>query len=191
MKISSILAAAMFSLFVLQVSAQTDAPKGFRKGSVALADGSNLSGLVKDNMRSNASVVFVTEAGTNKKTYNGSELVSAEIEGIKFLCINGDFFKVLCEGELCFLQKSSDASGKPTYNGNEAIFSSGTEGKPNDYFIYNGKDKQLKLISKKNVDQVAAACFAGNTAAIEKAKAINGDLSQIKEAVEIYNNESR
>jgi hypothetical protein len=191
MKISSIYIMAMFSLFVLQAHAQTEAPKGFKKGSIVLADGSNLSGFVKDNMRSNAAVVFVTEAGANKKTYNGTELVSAEIEGIKFICINGDFFKVLCEGELFFLQKSSDASGKPTYNGNEAIFSSGTEGRPNDYFIYNGKDKQLKLISKKNVDEVATACFAGHNAAIEKAKNINGDLSQIKEAVEIYNNGSK
>lgn len=191
MKISSIFITGMFSLFVLQANAQTSAPEGFKKGSIALADGSHLPGFVKDKMRSNAAVVFVAEAGANKKTYNGSEIVSVEIEGVKFICINGDFFKVLCEGELCFLQKSSDASGKPVTNGNEAIFSNGTEGKPNDYFIYNSKNKQLKLLSKKNVNEIAATCFAGHTTAIEKAKSCNGDLSQIKEAVEIYNSESK
>jgi len=190
MKVLSIFITAMFSLFVLQVSAQTEAPKGFKKGTIALADGSHLAGFVKDKMRSDATVVFLSEAGANKKTYNGSEIVSVEIEGVKFICINGDFFKVLCEGELCFLQKSSDASGKPLYNGNEAIFSKGTEGKPNDYFIYNGKDKQLKLLSKKNLDEIVASSFAGHATAIEKAKSCNGDLLQIREAVEIYNNES-
>lgn len=181
---------AMFSLFVLQVHAQTEIPKGFKRGAITLSGGSHLSGYIKDNMRSNAAVVFVAE-GKDKKTYGGAELLSAEIEEVKFICISGDFFKVLCQGELCFLQKSSDASGKPTYNGNEAVFSSGTEGKLNDYFIYHGKDKLLKLVSRKNVEEVAATCFAGHTAAIEKAKTINGDLSQLKDAVEIYNSESK
>ena len=187
MKIFAILLVALCSLFLLNVNAQTETPKGFKKGTIALTDGKQLSGFVKDNMRSNAAVVFVSETGTDKKTYNGTDISSATIEGTKFICISGDFFKVLCEGELCFLQKLSDASGKMTYNGTEAIFSNGTAGKPNDYFIYSSKDKQLKLVSKKNVDEVAASCFAGHTAAIEKAKGINGDLSQIKEAVEIYN----
>ena len=89
------------------------------------------------------------------------------------------------------LQKSSDASGKPTYNGNEAIFSSGTEGKLNDYFIYNNNDKKLVLVPKKNADDVIAASFAGNAAAFDKAKTANGDLSQLKAAVEIYNNRNR
>jgi hypothetical protein len=187
MNILNTLAATVLSLVVLQVNAQSETPKGFQKGTLTLADNSQLSGLVKDNIRKDASVAFVQQTGEKKKNYSGSELAGVEIDGTKFICISGDFFKILCQGELCFLQKSSDASGKPTYNGNEAIFSSGTEGKINDYFIYNGKDKQLKLVSKKNVEEIAATSFAGNTAAIDKAKTVNGDLSQLKEAVEVYN----
>jgi hypothetical protein len=187
MNILNTLAATVLSLTFLQVNAQTEAPKGFQKGTITLADNSQLSGFVKDNIRKDAAVAFIPQSGEKKKNYSGSELAGTEIDGTKFICISGDFFKVICQGELCFLQKSSDASGKPTYNGNEAIFSSGTEGKINDYFIYNGKDKQLKLVSKKNIDEVAATSFAGNTAAIEKAKTINGDPAQLKEAVELYN----
>jgi hypothetical protein len=190
MNILNTLAAAVLSLVFLQVNGQSETPKGFQKGTLTLADNSQLSGFVKDNIRKDASVAFIQQAGEKKKNYNGSELTGAEIDGTKFICINGDFFKILCQGELCFLQKSSDASGKPTYNGNQAIFSSGTEGKINDYFIYNGKGKQLKLVSKKNIDDIAATSFAGNTAAIDKAKAANGDLSRLKEAVEVYNNRS-
>lgn len=188
MKILKAIPAAIFSLLIVKTQAQNEIPKGFKKGTIETSDSKQLSGYVKDNIRNNAAVVFVSETGSDKKTYNGSDLISTHIDGTKFICINGDFFKVLCEGQLSFVQKMSDASTKPTYNGNEAIFSSGTEGKPNDYFIYNGKEKQLKLISKKNVDEVTATCFAGHTAAINKAKTVNGDLSQIKEAVELYNN---
>ena len=191
MKIITALVISIVSLVLSQANAQTEVPKGFKKGTIVLADGSSLPGFIKDNIRNNASVLFISEAGGKKKNYDGSDLNTAEIEGTKFFCIKGDFFKVLSEGELNFLQKSSDASDKPTYNGNEATFSSGTEGKPNDYFIYNTKDKQLKLVSRKNVDEVIAASFAGNTAAIDKAKTASGDLSQLKVAVEIYNNRNR
>jgi hypothetical protein len=91
---------------------------------------------------------------------------------------------------LNFLQKSSDVSGKISYNGNEAIISNGTEGKPNDYFIYDTRNKELKLVSKKNFDEVVSKSFAGNTAAIDKAKTANGDVTQLKAAVDLYNNSS-
>jgi hypothetical protein len=89
------------------------------------------------------------------------------------------------------LQKSSDASSKPSYNGTEAIFMHGTEGKPGDYFIYDIMGKQLKLVSKKTFDKVIAVSFADCTAAIDKAKVIGNDIYQLKEAVEIYNNRSK
>lgn len=191
MKILNTLTATVLSLVFLQADAQTESPKGFKKGTIVLADGSSLTGLVKESIRKNASLVFTTSEGDKKKNYDGSELAAAEIDGTRFICINGDFFKVLCDGDLCFLQKSSDASTKPTYNGNDAIFSSGTEGKLNDYFIYNSKIKQLKLVSKKNLDEVITASFDGCTAAIEKAKTVNSDLSQLKAAVEVYNNRNK
>lgn len=191
MKIINLLTLCVVSLVLTQANAQPEAPKGFKKGALILADGSSLPGFIKDNIRSNASVSFIAETGGKKKNYDGSDLNGAEIEGTKFICIKGDFFKVLSEGELNFLQKASDASGKPTYNGNEATFSSGTEGKLNDYFIYTTTSKQLKLVSKKNVDEVIAASFSGYTAAIDKAKTVNGDLSQLKDAIELYNNRNR
>lgn len=187
MKKSQSLLLFAFSLLFIQANAQSEAPKGFKKGTIVLSDGSSLSGSVKDNMRSNASIMFMDQSGSNKKKYSGSELLSTEIDGEKFLCISGDFFKVLCQGELNFLQKSSDASSKPVYNGNEAVFSNGTEGKPGDYFLYSTANKELKLVSKRNMDEVIKTSFQNHTAAIDKAKTVNGDLSQLKDAVEIYN----
>lgn len=188
MKSLKILSAFVLSIAFLQVNAQTEIPKGFKKGSVVLSDNSSLSGYIKDNIRKKSSVTLVNETGDKKTNYNGSDLVSAEIDGVKFICIHGDFFKVISEGEVDFLQKSGDASAIPSFNGNEAIFSNGTEGKPDDYFIYNSRNKELKLVSKKNFDEVVAKTFASNAAAIDKAKTANGDIAQLKDAVDIYNN---
>lgn len=189
MKNLKIILVVVLSFYFAVTQAQSEAPKGFKKGTLTLADNSTVSGNIKSNIRSSASVVFVSEEGGKKKNYDGAELISAEIDGTKFICIKGDFFRVISNGGLSFLQKASDASDKPTYNGSEAVFSSGTEGKPDDYFIYDSRNKELKKISKKNFDEVTAAAFAGNAAAIDKAKAINGDIAQLKDAVDIYNSQ--
>lgn len=175
------------TLICLQSHAQEEAPKGFKKGTLTLADKSVLNGYVKDNIRNSASVILINGSGDKKKTYDGSALSSAEIDGTKFLCINGDFFRIICEGNLNFLQKESDASGKPSYNGTEAVSMNGTEGSRGDYFIYDNKSRQLKLVTKKNFDVVIAGAFANNTAAIEKANTARNDLPRLKEAVESYN----
>ena len=187
MKLSSNLLAATLCLALVKASAQTDPPKGFLKGTIELADGSSLTGWIKDHMRSNASVVFLSNPTAKKKNYDGSQLNSVEIDGVKFLCVKKDFFKILSEGELDFLQKSSDVTGKVYYNGIEPAVALGTPGKPGDYFLYSTTKQELKLITKKNRDEVIATSFANDAAAIEKAKTVNDDLGQLKDAVDIYN----
>jgi hypothetical protein len=187
MKITKSIAAFVLSLSFFSAVAQTETPKGFSKGSVTLSDGSVVTGFIKEKIRGGASVTLVTETDGKKKTYDGDKLTSVQIDAEKYLCFNGDFFKVISEGELSFLQKASDASSKPSYNGTEASFSNGTEGKPGDYFIYTAASKQLKLVSAKTFDKIIAETFAGNTAALDKAKTINGDIAQLKDAVDVYN----
>ncbi len=185
MKIFKMLSALVLSVTLLQASAQNDVPKGFGKGTLVLAENSTVSGYIKDNSRRDASVILLRDG--KETTYKGSELVSMETTAGNFICINGDFFKIAANGELSFLQKSSDASSQVTFNGTDAMFNSGTEGRPGDYFIYNNKSKQLKLVSKKNLNEVIAKSFDGYTPAVEKAKAAQSDITLLKEAVEIYN----
>ena len=177
---------AALSLFLLQATAQTEAPKGFGKGKIVLPDNTIVSGFIKDNIRKNASVVLLVDGKETK--YDGADIVSVEIDGTSYTCVKGDFFKVVCNGELAFMQKSSNASSKPTYAGNQVLFLSGTEGRPGDYFIYENKNKQLKLVSKKNLNDVVTGSFEGYGPAIEKAKAAQGDIALLKDAVESYNN---
>src|SRR5689334_17709934 len=175
MKFSQALMAFTLALGSLSVTAQDAVPKGFKTGTISLANGTSASGFVKDNIRNNASIVFLNEPNGKKITYDGTHLNALEIEGVKFICINNDFFKVLSEGELNFLQKSSDAKGKVFYNGMESVVSSGTDGKPGDYFIYRNSSRELKLITNKNFGEVISASFQNYSAAIEKAQSASGD----------------
>ena len=163
MKFSRNIMAITFALGSLSLTAQVAAPKGFKTATVSLDNGSSMSG-------------FLNEPGGKKMTYDATQVNAVNVEGVKFICINNDFFKVLSEGELNFLQKSSDAKGKVFYNGLESIVSSGTDGKPGDYFIYRNSTRELKLITNKNLNEVVSSSFQNYSAAIEKAKTANGDL---------------
>jgi hypothetical protein len=183
MKIKTFLCTAVVSIATATAIAQTEIPAGYSKGNITLANGSILSGYIKENIKKSASVNFIDNTG--KKTYEGSEINGIAIGAENFICINGDFFKALSAGKLNFLQKTSNAASKASYNGAEAVFNSGTEGKIGDYFSYAGKI--LKLLNKKTVDAFISTDLKGCAAAIEKAKAINGDIAKLQEAVEIYN----
>jgi hypothetical protein len=168
--------------------AQSKIPDGYKKTSIQLFNGTSLNGYTKDNMKKSASVVFIENETTKKITYDGSQINSIKIEDENFLCVGGDFFKIISDGKLTFVQKQSNAADKVSYNGSEAVFNSGTEGKIGDYFIYSNTNNKLKLINKKSIAAFIETDLAGNIAAIEKAKTIDGDLSKLKEAINIYNN---
>ena len=65
MKIVKFLSAFILGLALIPAKAQSDLPKGFKKGSLVLAN-SSLWGYVKDNLRSNASVAFIADTETRK-----------------------------------------------------------------------------------------------------------------------------
>ena len=188
MKKIQLFIAILLSTTFLQLKAQDEIPKGFVHGKIILSDSTVVTGYIKESIHSNAAVSMITAAGEKKKTYDGSNLVAVEIDSTRYLCIKGDFFRIVCEGELSFLKKESDASRKPVYNGTEALFLNGTEGKINDYFFYNKQQQQLKLLTKKNRAEVVSNSFNNCTAAISKATEAGDDLSRLNQAVDIYNN---
>lgn len=185
------MAAFFLLLMASAANSQELAPKGFVKGRIKLADNSEVSGYIKENIRNKASIILQLDSGGKKIALDGDKLASVSFDAEKYICIKGDFFKVLCEGELYFLQKSSDASSKPVYVGAEAMFINGTEGKPGDYFLYNQGLQQLKLVNNKNVTAVTAQSFVNCEAAIAKAKEAAADVAVLKDAVIIFNNRNR
>jgi hypothetical protein len=188
MKIKPFLSFVTLSLFVAVTNAQTAIPEGYTKAIITLDNGSALSGYIKENIKKSSSVTFIDETGNNKKVYEGRNINALTTATGNFICVNGDFFKTLSAGKLNFIQKQSNSSGNASYNGAEAIFNSGTEGKIGDYFIY--ADKKLKLLNKKTIDAFINTDLIACAEAVEKAKTINGDMAKLQQAVEIYNNYS-
>jgi len=185
MKTKNNLLVLALSILSLVATAQ-EAPKGFIKGSIVLTDGNTVSGFIKEKIRSNASLTLL-DGENKKKNYDGSALQSASIGEDKFICIKGDFFKIIEDGSIKFLQKSSDASFKPVYNGNQAVFINGTEGNPGDYFLYISSSRELKHLNRKTVSTVVAESFGKCEQALAKANAINNEISKLNEAVQEFN----
>ena len=172
-------------IFSAAANAQTNIPADYSKGSITLADGSVVTGYIKDNLKKSASVSFIDNSGSNKKSYDASQINGIKIETAEYSCIKGDFFKSLSAGKLNFLQKASNSAGKISMNGSQPVYYSGTEGKVGDYFVY--ADNNLTLINKKSVEAFINTNLTGCTAAVEKAKTINGDIAKLQEAVDIFN----
>jgi hypothetical protein len=176
---------ATFCHAALAGTAVAQAPEGFSKGSITLSSGTVINGFVKNTIKKDASIQFIETATSKKNIYDGKQLNAVTIDNTNYLCKNGDFFAAICEGKISFLKKASDASTKVSYNGNDAMFNTGTEGKIGDYFILSSN--QLKRITKKTVNTFIETDLANCTAAIEKAKAINGDVSALADVVTIFN----
>jgi hypothetical protein len=181
-----LLAAASLIFASLVATGQSETPKGFTKGSILLTDSTVVSGYIKEKIRGNASLTLL-DAENKKKTYDGSSLLSATIGDEKFCCIKGDFFRVIEDGAIKFLQKASDASYKPVYNGNQAVFINGTEGSPGDYFLYITSTRQLKHLNRKSVSAVVAESFGTCAQALVKAKVIKDEISRLNEVVQVFN----
>ena len=164
--------------------AHAQAPAGFVKGAVTLSNGTVVTGYVKESIKKNASISF-TDATSSKQQYEGSQINGALVDTVNYLCIKGDFFKTICTGKICFLQKASNASNKASYNGTDAVFTSGTEGKIGDYFVFS--NNQLTYLTKKSVNDFISGQLASCTPAAEQAKAANGDIALLAAAITTFN----
>jgi hypothetical protein len=161
-------------------------PAGFVKGTVTLSSGTVVDGYIKESIKKNATLNFIQAEGAAKIQYDGNQISAATIDSITYQCIKGDFFKVISNGKIAFLQKASNAANKASYNGTEAVFTNGTEGKIGDYFVYT--NTQLTHLNKKTVGNFITQQLGSNTAAVEKAKAANGDITLLADAVSLFNN---
>ncbi len=191
MKLFNALLTAACCIISTGIHAQNDIPKGFSKGNITLPGNTIVAGYVKDNLHSNGTISIITDGNDRRKNYSANEIMAALIDSTRFICIKGDFFRVISEGELYFLQKASNASNQPIYNGAEAIFIKGTEGRVNDYFFYDNRLGQLKLLTKKNRNEMIAGTFNNCAAAIARAGEAGEDLAQLRQAVDIYNQRSQ
>ena len=129
--------------------AQSNIPEGFVAGKIILSNGTEVAGYLKDNIRKKSSIVFYNPANNKKEILDANSLNEVSVNDSKYLSLYGDFFKVVTTGEHAVLIKSSDAAGKPYYNGVETVINKGTDGKIDDQFEYTINTNELKPIHKK------------------------------------------
>ena len=82
MKIFKLFTTMLLSASLFSANAQSDIPAGYTPGTVTLANGSTISGLIKNNIRKNASVTVINETDKKKTDYNGDDLLTAQVDGI-------------------------------------------------------------------------------------------------------------
>lgn len=140
---------AITLFFGFGAMAQTTIPEGFVAGKIILSNGSEFAGYLKDNMRKKSSIIFYNPSNNKKETLDANTLTEVSINNSKYICLYGDFFKILTPGEHAILVKSSDAAGKPYYNGVETVINKGTDGKIDDQFEYAANTNELKPLPKK------------------------------------------
>lgn len=175
--------------FALVQNGLAQIPDGFTSGTVTLNTGVVMNGYIKESFKKNATISFLDSAEKNKKILSGQELSKISIGTVNYICYLGDFFKVIVEGEMSFLEKCTDASGKVSYNGSEPILSAGTEGKVGDHFLF--EKNQLTLVSKKTMASLVNEKFKASPDALTKAKTVTNNIVDLADAVSIYNKRNK
>jgi hypothetical protein len=170
------------SFSVNNVVAQT--PASYVQGNITLSNGTKQEGFIKNNLAQKGTIQFIAVGNTKKTTYDGTELSSVNFDNNTYQCISGDFFKIICTGKICFLQKASKTSSKILYSGSTPIGVAGTNGKLGDYYIYNNNN--LQLLTKKNVQSILIETCKDCTNPLPQVN--TNDLLSVGAIVTAYNN---
>ena len=182
------LAAILSFLFSLGLLAQASSsiPEGFSSGSLVTADNLTNSGFVKNNMKKNGEIIFISADGKKTK-YNAAGVSALTIDTTHYLAVENAFYKVVKDGsKLRLLRKASQSSGIH-YNGTDPILVNAGEGVYDDYFIQTISTRKLQLVRKKDFQKVFAATCADCATLTEELKSNKISFTDIELAVVTYN----
>ena len=161
-------------------------PDGFSTGSIAMADNTILEGYVKNNMKKNGEVIFLSVDGKKTK-YTASQVSTVTLGNDHYVVANNAFYKVVTDGvKIKLLRKASNASGIQ-YNGSEPIIVDAGEGAYDDYFIQTVSTKKLQLVRKKDFQKIFTSVCSDCTTLTDDLKANKIGFAEIEKAVALYN----
>lgn len=184
--LTAVLLFALFLTLNAQNSVSNPVPEGFTTGSIVMPDNTVHEGHLKNNLKKNGEVVFISADGKKVK-YNASQLSGLSVGNENFTVINNAFYKIIREGaKLKLLRKASNSSAIQ-YNGSEPIAVSAGEGDYDDYFVQTVLTKKLQLVRKKDFAKIFSSICADCTTLSEDLKANKIGYGEIEQAVTIYN----
>lgn len=169
-----------------QTSVSNPIPEGFTTGTVITPNNSTLEGYVKNNLKKNGEVIFISSDGKKTK-YNASQVSGLTIENNKYIVANNAFYKVVTDGAKIKLLRKASSSSAIQYNGSEPIAVNTGEGGYDDYFIQLVATKKLQLVRKKDFSKVFASVCADCATLTDDLKANKIGFAEIEQAVSAYN----
>ncbi len=180
--------AVLFTVLAPPASSLAQAPAGFKTGYIITHDNNRQEGYIKENFGSKSTLQFQA-AGGKKITYSAADIKETGIESNVYISQLGDFFKVVSTGTKASLfQKVSSSKGQVIYNGSEAVgVSAGTEGSINDFFLKTGKDNTLRLLTRKNFQQVLTTYCIDCPVFVENIKTNKQEFTEIEKVIQRSN----
>lgn len=188
MKQLQLAAILLVSSFLLnaQSSSSSPIPEGFSLGSVTMPDNTTFEGYLKNNLKKNGEVIFVSSDGKKTK-YNASQLSGLTMGNEKYIVENNAFYRIAKEGAKMRLLRKASNSTAIQYNGSEVVAVTAGEGGYDDYFIQLASSRKLQLVRKKDFAKLFSSIFADCTTLTDDIKANKIGFGEIEQAVDIYN----
>jgi hypothetical protein len=148
-----------------------------------------MEGVVKLSSGEKRKLIFLSSEN-KRKVYTPSEIKNFSIDSINYISYCNDFYEEVSAGlKATLYKKITDYSSEKIYNGIEMVgFVKTMEGKRGDFYLLPAMATQLDLITKKNFKEYFSRLFNTNDSLISQVKNGNLEYSQIKKAVELYNN---
>ena len=170
--------------FPNQTTAQTTSSRDY----IVTIGNEKVEGVVKLSPGEKGKLIFLSSEN-KRKVYTPSGIKSFSIDSINYISYCNDFYEEVSAGLKAKLyRKITDCSGEKIYNGVEVVgFVKTMEGKRGDFYLLPATMTQLDLITKKNFRDYFSKLFNTNDSLISKVKNGNLEYSQIKKAVELYN----
>lgn len=164
-------------------------PRGYAGGYLILNDSSRLDGWIRNNIRHWSSVKLIQQDGT-KTIWTASQLREAVIGGLKFLCIDSDWYHMVESGpRINLLKLASSEQDEIQYNGTEPVGIGRSTGSFGDYFFqFPDRPDLLIRVAENNVAWEVKQNMGVCEAVVDAIKDRKVDLKEIPELVRTFNN---
>ena len=161
-------------------------PDGFGSGSIFMADNTTLQGYIKNNLKKNGEIIFLSSDGKKIK-YTASQVSGLTLDTEHYIVVNNTFYKVIQDGTKMKLLRKASNSSAIQYNGSEPVVGNADEGSYDDYFIQPASTKKLQLVRKKDFNKIFISSCSDCSSLTDDLKSNKLGFAEIEQAVTLYN----
>ena len=169
-----------------QTSPINPVPEGFKPGVITMPDNTTQNGYVRNNMKKNAEIVFLSPDGRKTK-YTATQVNHVTVDTKEYIVSNNAFYQVIADGAKIKLLRKASNSSSIQYNGSEPVIADAGEGSYDDYFIQAAGTTKLQLVRKKDFAKIFSNVCADCPALTDQLRDSKLGFEEIEQAVALYN----